>query len=384
MWIKFRHKVVFTLLRPFFIVFFWIKYRTTVKKVKLNKEPYLILSNHLTTLDPFIVGLAFLRPIYYMASEDLSSSKYGKLITWLVNPIYKAKSKTDLGAIKDCLRVTREGGTICIFPEGNRSFDGQLCHIDESIVKLVKLLKIPVVLFNINGGYGTDPRWANKGRRGKSSGTVRMILSVEEISNMSNEELFKVIIDGLTVNSVPTAYKYKSKKNAEGLERILYLCPKCNSLNSIFTKKNYLYCSKCNLRVKYTNQLEFETEDLDFKFKYVKDWYSYQKNYIKSFNSNTKFFYEDENVTLLLMEKNKKGKPIKNGKLSMDNAFLSIDDIQFNLSNIENMTMVGKRKMNFYFDNKTYQLKRNLSINLIKYYHMYHHFYKKEGIDHAI
>ena len=135
---KFRHKVVFILLRPFFRLFFKLKYNTVVFNYKLNKEPYLILSNHLTVLDPFLVGLAFGRPIYYMASEDLSSSKYGKLITWLVNPIYKAKSKSDLGAVKDCIRVVKEGGTICIFPEGNRSYDGRLCKIEESIAALNK------------------------------------------------------------------------------------------------------------------------------------------------------------------------------------------------------------------------------------------------------
>ena len=29
-----------------------------------------------------------------MASEDLSSNKFGKIISWLVNPIFKAKSKS--------------------------------------------------------------------------------------------------------------------------------------------------------------------------------------------------------------------------------------------------------------------------------------------------
>lgn len=163
MWVKFRHKVTFAALKPIFKVFYRLKYGTKIYNCKLKKkQPYLILSNHLTTLDPFLVSASFSRAIYSMASEDLFSSGYGKLISFLTAPIPKAKSKSDLTAIKDCMRVAKEGGSILIFPEGNRSYNGELCNIDDSIVKLVKLLKLPLVLYNIVGGYGTDPRWCKK------------------------------------------------------------------------------------------------------------------------------------------------------------------------------------------------------------------------------
>ena len=376
--IKFRHKVVFKLLKPFFKLFFKLKYNTVTYKYKLNKGPHIILSNHLAVLDPFVLASSFTRPVYFMASEDLSSTKYSKYINWLVAPIYKAKSKSDLGAVKDCLRVVKEGGTICIFPEGNRSYDGTLCKIEESIAKMVKLLKVPLVLYNIKGSYGTDPRWAKKARRGLSYGRVKRVLSVEEIQELSNEELYNLIIKELTVPQVPTTIKYKSKASAEGLERILYICPKCGKLHELYSEGDYINCRACGLKVKYTENLTFETDDSDVKFKYVSDWYQYQKAYVKTFNMEKEFTYKDEGVTLFTVEKGSERKEVITGTMMMNNTTLSVGDISFELSQIDNMTVLGKHKMNMYVNGLTYQFKGDDDLNVVKYLHMYTHLYEKE------
>lgn len=376
--VKFRDKVIFAILRPFLRLFLKLKYNTKIFKYKLPKEPHLILSNHLTILDPFIVSVCFNTPIYFMASEDLSSSKYGKLLTYFFNPIYKAKSKSDLGAVKDCLRVVKGGGNICIFPEGNRSYDGKLCHITDSIAKMVKLLKVPVVLFNIKGGYGTDPRWCIKGRRGASYGRVRRVLSKEEIQELSNEELYNLIIKELSVPQVPTTIKYKSKENALGLERILYICPKCGKLHQLYSEGNYINCKACGLKVKYNEYLKFECEDLDFKFNYVYEWYEFQKEYVSKFTLNDNFTYSDEGVTIFTVEKGSVRKALTTDTLIMNNNLIKIGDIEFNLNEIENITILGKHKMNLYHNNITYQFIGDERCNMVKYMHMYCHLYEKE------
>lgn len=378
-YVKFRHKVVYNLLRPCFKLFFKIKYNTVSYKYKLDKkQPYLILCNHLTILDPFLLATSFNKPIYFMASEDLASTKYSKIYNWLVNPIYKAKSKSDLGAVKDCIRYVKEGGSICIFPEGNRSYDGTLCTIEDSICKLVKLLKTPLVLYNIKGGYGTDPRWCKKGRKGKSYGRVRRVLSVEEINELTNEELYEIIIKELTVPQTPTTIKYKSKASAEGLERILYICPKCGKLHQIYTEGDYVGCKSCGLKVKYNENLSFECDDESFKFKYVTDWYQYQKEYVKSFTMDKPFEYKDTGVTLFTVEKGSIRKPLVTGDMIMTNDKISVGDVIFNLADIENMTILGKHKMNLYNDGITYQFIGDDNLNVVKYLHMYCHLYDRK------
>ena len=273
MWIKKRHKIVYSLLRYPFKLFLKIKYNYKAIDYTLEDKPYLILSNHLTILDPFMLACSFKRPIYYIASSDLYSNKYGKIIKFLVNPIFKNKNVKEIGPIKDCIRIHKEGGTIGVFPEGNRSYDGRLCYIDDAIAKMAKMMKTDVVIYNIVGGYGIDPRWCYKARRGKSYGYVKRVITAEEVKTLNVSELFEIIKKELTVPQIPTAIKYKGRRLAEGLERILYICPLCGKVQTIYTKGDYVYCTCCDLKVKYNENLEFSSENPDFKFTYRENNY---------------------------------------------------------------------------------------------------------------
>ena len=82
-------------------------------------------------------------------------------------------------AIRDCLRVLKEGGAVGIFPEGNRTLTGAQWEMTDSVAKFVKLSKVPLVLYNIEGGYGSDPRWGVSKRKGKMRGYVKLGITAE-------------------------------------------------------------------------------------------------------------------------------------------------------------------------------------------------------------
>lgn len=377
MWTKKRHRFVFWILKAPFKLFFKIKYNYQSVNYKLEKKPYLIISNHLTTLDPFMVAASFSRPVYYIANADLFSSKYGKIINYLAAPIPKNKNVKEMGPIKDCIRIVKEGGTIGIFPEGNRSYDGELCYIDSAIAKLAKLLKIDLVIYNIHGGYGIDPRWCQKGRRGKSYGCVKRVITTDEIIKMDVEQLFELIKAELTVSQVPTKIEYKSKACAVGLERIFYICPVCGKLQTIKTEKDLIKCTNCHLEVTYNKYLEFESSNKKFNFRYVKDWYKYQTDWIKNFDIDTEKVIFTDNLTLYFVPFKKRPEELLIGKIIMTKdkfIFSNKENIrEFILSEISDMTVLGKNKLNFYINGETYQIKGDKSLNTLKYMHMYYH-----------
>ena len=382
MWVKKRHKIIFAILRLPFKIFLKLKYNYFAVKYKLEKKPYLILSNHLTTLDPFMLACSFKRPIYFMTSTDLFSNKYGRLIEYLVAPIPKSKSVKDIGAIKGCLRVVKEKGTICVFPEGNRSYDGTQCHIDPSISKLVKMMKIDVVLYNIHGGYGIDPRWCKKGRKGFAYGKVKRVLKYEEIEKMDNDELYKLILNELKVSEYPTPYTFKTRNMALGLERVLYVCPNCGSVQTIYTEGNFVKCSHCDLEVKYNKNLTLTSKNPNFKFQFMNEWYKYQIEYVKNYDFNhQKVIYKDENIQLLKMHYRAKGEPLGKGTLEIDqNCFrirTNTEVFEFPLKSIFSSTVLGKHKLNFYIDKETYQIKGKDDFNALKYMQMYYHIQNK-------
>lgn len=107
-------------------------------------------------------------PVYYVASEDLFSNGFvSGLLRYAVAPIPIRKQTTDIRSVMNCIKVAKEGGTIAIAPEGNRTFSGRTEYIKPSIVGLVRVLKLPVAFIRIEGGYGVQPRWSDVVRKGK-------------------------------------------------------------------------------------------------------------------------------------------------------------------------------------------------------------------------
>ena len=184
---------------------------------------------------------------------------------------------------------------------------------------------------------------------------------------------------------IPTNVRYKSKRKAECLERILYVCPVCGKVQTMFSHKNMVKCSHCNLEVKYNEYLEFESNNPNFKFKYVEDWYKYQLDWIKQyeFKNEEDVIYTDD-VTLFKVPQKGIPQEVMVGKIQMTkNKFIFVDDnekcVEFNLSDILDATAQGKRKLCFYTNDETYQIKGDIRLNVIKYMHMYYHIKYLQG-----
>lgn len=375
MWVKKRHKIVFAFLRPVLKLFLKYKYNIKVEKYRQGKGPYLILSNHQSTLDPFFLAFAFKFPIYFLASDDLFNHKIiSPILKYLVAPIPKTKSIKDIQAIKDMIRVLKEGGSVALFPEGNRTYTGKIWEIEKSIVKLVRLSKVPLILYNINGGFGSEPRFGHGVRKGTMTCKVVKTVNPDEYMKMSDEELYELIISTLNVVEVPTPYRFKSKVSAEYLERVTYLCPECNSIGKLRSEGNYLNCLNCGLKLKYTDKLTFEKADEKYKIETVFDWYILQKNYVKSIIKTSGYndvIFSDDNVYLWKYQKGKVKELVGKGKLITGLFGISFTDNtehKFNIDEIISTAVVGKNKLNFYVGDITYQIKGDLRYNSLKYF----------------
>jgi 1-acyl-sn-glycerol-3-phosphate acyltransferase len=88
--------------------------------------PVLLVSNHVSVLDPPLVGGASPRELHFMAKEELFRIPlFGRLIASLnARPVRRDGS--DSRALKAALRLLEEGRALLVFPEGTRGVEGQL------------------------------------------------------------------------------------------------------------------------------------------------------------------------------------------------------------------------------------------------------------------
>lgn len=376
-WCKVRHKFWFTIMRPIFSFLFWKKYGYKAENYKLDrKQNYLIICNHSCSLDPFMLGKSFFRPIYFVASDDLLKNGFiSKIMKHTVAPIPIRKGTMDISSIRNCISIAKEGGTIGIFPEGNRTYSGEISYLGINLVKFIRKLDLPLIIYHIDGGYGLDPRWGKKSRRGKGSrGYVQRLLSKEELCSLKDEELLKIINTNLSQEISPSL-RFKSKEKAEYLERVLFVCPKCHALETLVSEKNAIRCKCCSLEATYEEDLSFSSNEPSFKFKKVSEWMNYQKEYLKDLAiEENKVLLGDEKVTLISCLEGKEKEVELVGKLQMNSKSFIIKgekEIQFFFKDIKQVENQGKHKLLFYIGKDYYEFKGGERFSSYKYYLMF-------------
>ena len=376
-WCKVRHKFWFTIMRPIFSFLFWKKYGYKAENYKLDrKQNYLIICNHSCSLDPFMLGKSFFRPIYFVASDDLLKNGFiSKIMKHTVAPIPIRKGTMDISSIRNCISIAKEGGTIGIFPEGNRTYSGDISYLGINLVKFIRKLDLPLIIYHIDGGYGLDPRWGKKSRRGKGSrGYVQRLLSKEELCSLKDEELLKIINTNLSQEISPSL-RFKSKEKAEYLERVLFVCPKCHALETLVSEKNAIKCKCCSLEATYEEDLSFSSNDPSFKFKKVSQWMNYQKEYLKDLAiEENKVLLGDEKVTLISCLEGKEKEVELVGKLQMNSKSFIIKgekELQFFFKDIKQVENQGKHKLLFYIGKDYYEFKGGERFSSYKYYLMF-------------
>lgn len=382
-WIKKRHafirNIVFTFLYPYTV----LKFGVNIKKFKgSRKTTYLILYNHQTVFDQFFVGMSVKGPIYYLATEDIFSNGWvSSLIRFLVAPIPIKKQTLDVNAVKTCLRVAKEGGTLAIAPEGNRTYSGKTEYINPAIASLAKKLGLPILLYRIEGGYGVQPRWSDVIRRGKMQAGVSEIITPDEIEGMSKEELFQRISKGLSVDEATPDNRYLHKNRAEFLERAIYVCPYCG-LSSFRSNKDVFECSKCKRQFLYNPTTELQGKGFKAPFSFISEWCDYQKSFVNGLDVmqyvDNPMYTEQADVYEVVVYKNKR-RIIENAQLSLFGDRIVITDQKgqseiFMFSFVSAVTVLGRNKLNIYSGGRVYQIKGGKRFNALKYVHIFNRY----------
>lgn len=355
--VLFRHRVIkrflLTFVSPIYTRVFGFK--TNFYSLK-NKEPHLILANHMSGNDPIFIGAAFDVPLYYVSTEMIMNAGFtSHLLRYSFNPIPKSKVLPDIATITQIKRVMDQGGSVVVFVEGNLSINGATADIPLAIGKLVKFLKRPLLFYALHGVYLSNPRWAIKRKHGPSWGHVTDIIPYQDFKDVSVEELNQRIADKIALNAYqePQLFAYTGKQLAEGLERLLFACPSCHSVNSVSTKADLYHCHACGLDAHYDEHgylesTEIGRQDLVYLDRLVKF------NYQDFLHQNEAYTLTIQGILFFTYERHRS----KQGPLTLE---VSRNRIRIGLSHNEMLcsyddllgyAIQGKNKFILYFKNQ--------------------------------
>jgi 1-acyl-sn-glycerol-3-phosphate acyltransferase len=362
-----RHKRVFEFLR---VTVGWIIrriYRFHPEKANLGKGPFLITANHNGELDPAFLGLSIHEHMYFVSSEHVFRKGFlSWMLTYFFAPISRVKGTTDATSALNVIRAIKKNNNVCVFAEGNRSYNGITGPIFPATGKLAKASGASLVTYRLEGGYLTTPRWSPTIRKGRMRGYVVNVYTPEQLKQMTAEEVNDHIREDIWEDAferqLTNPIHYKGKNLAEGLENALYFCPQCGKTGTLHSKGDIFSCT-CGLRVRYADTGFFEkveAGDPDPIFTTARDWDFWQNKRILEYANTLRedeIAYSDEDVMLIAVEAGHKDSVAEIGKLSISKREMSVGSHHFPLERIGSMALMGVYKMMFSVDGNSFELR---------------------------
>ena len=358
-----RHKRYWKIFRAMAIPVLKTMYKYSCEVYKDLKGPYLVLANHNTDLDPGLVASSFPQQMYFVASEHVYRAGFAsKLLRYFFEPIAKRKGTSDTVTVMKSIRALREGKNVCLFPEGQKSFNGRTGEIHLATGKLVKASKASLITYKLEGGYFTTPRWGYGIRKGKTHGSIVNIYDPETLEKLSAEEITDIVIKDLYEDAYEKQKEnpiaYKGKNLAKGLEHSLCVCQSCKKLDTLSSIKNKVFCKECGFSTTLDSYGYF---DENSKFKTVAQWDDFQQEELKKFvedkkSSDSSFLFENTDSTLKSVKAEHQEENLGTGTFSMftDKFVFRVEgkeDLELLHSDIVDISMYGKQGLVF-SDNK--------------------------------
>ncbi len=252
-----------------------------------RKEPCLILMNHSSFIDLKIASRIFFPRRYGIVCT--SDGFVGKgLLMRLLGCIPTQKFVTDLSLIRNIEYMLKKNKTsVLMFPEASYSFDGTATPLPRKMGVLLKKLGVPVVTIITQGAFARDPLYNGlQNRKVKVSANVRCLVTAEEIKNLSVAQLDAMLDEVFSFDNFRWQQENKvvidEPFRADGLNRILYKCPHCNTEGKTEGKGTTLVCHNCGAEYELTETGLLRALNRETIFDHVPDWYAWQRQQVRN------------------------------------------------------------------------------------------------------
>ena len=118
---------------------------------------FIVASNHVSYLDPPLVGVACPRRLRFMARADLYGSRRLAAFLHGVRGISLKRDEPDLHAVRQALACLRRGDPVAIFPEGGRQLSGALGAAKRGVGLLAIAAQVPIIPALVQGTFQALP-----------------------------------------------------------------------------------------------------------------------------------------------------------------------------------------------------------------------------------
>ncbi len=113
--------------------------------------PLIVVANHTTYLDPFLISVRVYRALRFMAWDKIFSFSLSRRLFHWLGAFPVSLENPEASAYKNSVKILRNGEALMIFPEGGRSPDGLLTPFKEGAGRLAIRFGVPILPVVIHG-----------------------------------------------------------------------------------------------------------------------------------------------------------------------------------------------------------------------------------------
>lgn len=139
---------------------------TGLENLRRMNAPFIVCPNHQSYLDPILVCATYpfsvLLNIFHVGASEYWNSVFTKQVAKLLNIVPVDPDTNLMSAMRVGAAGLRAGKILNIYPEGERSFDGELHPFKKGAAILSTELQLPILPVAVDGVYKV---WARKSRR---------------------------------------------------------------------------------------------------------------------------------------------------------------------------------------------------------------------------
>jgi 1-acyl-sn-glycerol-3-phosphate acyltransferase len=363
------------------------KYNLTIENKELLENingKCFVLSNHCHVIDAVFISLLFPFHIRWVAGAYLFKLKVlGYLLKNLVKSIGKKQGRSDLSTINEMKKAFKNNDCVGLFPEGCRTWDGDFNSLDNTATaKLVRIFKVPVIFVNMEGAFGRKPRWSNVERKGPINIKIKSVLYPEDFKNLKVDEINDIINTelGFSFDKWEEEHHipYKCNHQVEGLQKILYICPSCGSIDTLDTTGKKAICTNCKCETEMDDYLRIKSNN--HSFTRLNEWREWEKNQLLDVDT----FEKESGVLLQTMKDEKLITLSKKIEVSIKNDAIIIlydgKELVLDFNSISSLILNAKQSIELYHNDVQYRIRLNPNGCSIKYFDYFeNHEEKKEN-----
>lgn len=112
-----------------------------------------IVSNHVSMIDPFVIGYATQRLVSFMGKQELFGIPFVGFWLRKLGAFPVDRARRDPAALRTALTVLKSGELLGMFPEGTRSTSGEMLELRTGAARLAARTQAPIIpaaVFNTN------------------------------------------------------------------------------------------------------------------------------------------------------------------------------------------------------------------------------------------